>query len=49
VQQQLDYQPVEEPPRRRTTAVGLLAAIGLAGLVCIGLYFLAAFYVTYLL
>src|SRR5215204_32119 len=39
--QKIDYEPTTESPHQRTTVLGSFAAIGLAGLICIGIYLAA--------
>jgi hypothetical protein len=45
----LDYRSDPDAERPRTSVVGVLAAIGFAGLICIVLLVLATLYVTYFL
>jgi hypothetical protein len=45
----LDYEPRDKLPVARTSVTGVLAAIGLAGLICIALMVVATLFVTYFL
>ena len=46
---ELHYQPLADVKRPRTSVTGVFAAVGLAGVVCVVLAFLAVVYVSYVL
>jgi len=45
----ISYEPRRKQPAASRTALGIMEAIGFAGLICIGMLVAVVFYVTYVL